>query len=161
MEKYANKDNIVKNEIYESFKESIICPICKDLLLEPFICLKCLQISCKKCKDNKKCASNCDSPKFKEVTGNQKIITKFKFVCINGCGEEILFDDLKKHYESDCLSKKNKTKILSSKQAAEYTKKTGNDIPIVSSILYIFIIFVNSNNFRQQWSWEIFFSPFT
>ena len=138
MEKYANKDNIVKNEVYNSFKDSIICPICKDLMLEPFTCLECLDTLCKNCIDkNKKCPNNCDKPKFKEVKENKNNIKKFKFLCIKGCGEEILFDDIKKHYNSDCLSKKNKIKTLSSNQAAEYRKKTGNDIPTVTSTLII------------------------
>ena len=77
------------------------------------------------------------SLKVKEVKENKNNIKKFKFLCIKGCGEEILFDDIKKHYNSDCLSKKNKMKTLSSKQAAEYKKKTGNDIPIVTSKLII------------------------
>ena len=41
MEEYINEETIIKNEIYELFKDNIICPICKGLIIEPVICLNC------------------------------------------------------------------------------------------------------------------------
>ena len=60
MEKYINEETIVKNEIYECFKDSIICPICLEIMIEPVICLECQNSFCKKCKEYlKKKGENC------------------------------------------------------------------------------------------------------
>ena len=76
------------------------------------LCMK-ESLICKKCKDTKKrCPDNCDNPNFKEVKEKQQIIKKFKFYCIKGCGEEIKFDDIKKHYSFVCLSTQKKIKAL-------------------------------------------------
>ena len=133
MEKYINKRTIVKNEIYEAFKDSIICPICKCIMIEPVICFVCQNTFCKKCKEdlNKKgesCPKNCNNAEIRDVIKNKNLISKFKFKCIKGCREEILFDDIENHYSSDCLSKKKKIKAISSKEVANYRKK--NDIEI-------------------------------
>ena len=128
MEKYINEETIIKNEIYEGFKDNIICPICSCLMIEPVMCL------------------TCQNSIIKDVIGKNNFITKFKFKCIRGCGAEIKFDDIKNHYSSDCLSVKKKITPLSAKETAEYKKKTGNDVPHLSSKSFnLYIIY--SNNF--------------
>ena len=146
MEKYVNEDTIVKNEIYNAFKESITCPLCNNLMIEQVICLNCQNVYCKKCIEDLKtkgegCPNNCSNPEFKDVIEKKNNITQFKFKCIKGCGEEIPFKDIKNHYSSNCLPKKNKIKFLDKRQAAEYTDKTGKRIPKITSmsIIYKFI----------------------
>ena len=135
MEKYANKNNIVKNEVFNLFKDNILCPICQELLLEQYVCLNCLNSICKKCKDEKgRCPKNCESPEFKEANEKLQIIKKFKFMCIKGCGEELSFDEIEKHYNSECLPKNKLIKILTPKEAADYTEKTGEELPIITSM---------------------------
>lgn len=142
MEKYVNKNTIVKNEIYENFKDNIICPICSSLMIEPVVCTGCQETFCKNCyKDGKTCAKKCEKSDIKDVIGRNNFITKFKFKCIKGCGETILFDNIKNHYNSDCLSKKKKAKVLSPKEAAKYKEQSGNDIPQISSNSYIINLF--------------------
>ena len=151
MEKYINEETIIKNEIYESFKDNIMCPICSCLMIEPVMCLNCQNSFCKKCiEDWKKkggiCPNKCQNSIIKDVIGKNNFITKFKFKCIRGCGAEIKFDDIKNHYSSDCLSVKKKITPLSAKETAEYKKKTGNDVPHLSSKSFnLYIIY--SNNF--------------
>ena len=63
----------------------------------------------------------CLSHNIKEVAGENNMITICKFKCIKGCGEEILFNDIKFHYNFDCLSnKKRSIKIFNGKRAADY-----------------------------------------
>ena len=52
-----------------------------------------------------------------------KIITKMKFKCIKGCGDEISFEDVKKHYSSNCLENKRKIKVLTSEEVSRLREK--------------------------------------
>ena len=111
MDKYVNEDTIVKNEIYEIFKDSITCPICEKLMIEQVVCLKCQNIYCKKCIEQWKtkggcCPNHCNNSVFNDVIERNNNITKFKFKCIKDCGEEIPFTDIKKHYSSNCRPQK-------------------------------------------------------
>ena len=139
MEKYVNEDTIVKNEIYDKFKDTIICPICNNLMIEQVICLNCLNVYCKKCIEDLKtkgegCPNKCDNPEFKDVIEKKNNITKFKFKCIKGCGEEIPFIDIKNHYSSNCQPIKKSIKLLTKQQSADYTQKTGKKIPRLTSM---------------------------
>jgi hypothetical protein len=143
MEKYVNEDTIVKSEIYDLFSESIICPLCSTLMIDQVMCLKCQNIYCKKCIEAWKtkgggCPNNCKDAIFNDVIEKNNNLTKFKFNCIKGCGEEIPFKEIEKHYSSDCLSKKKNVKAIDKEQAAEYTNRTGKKIPKITSKLIIF-----------------------
>ena len=108
MEEYINEDTIIKNETYNSFPELIICQICQCIMLEPVMCVGCQNYFCIKCiNDWKKksgvCPNRCENPIYKSVIEKNRLITKMKFKCIKGCGAEISFDDIKSHYNSNCL----------------------------------------------------------
>ena len=138
MEKYANENTIIKNEAYNAFKDSITCQICFKLMIEPVICLECQNTFCKKCievwKEKKgSCPSGCNNPDIKDVIRKNNLITKFKFKCIKGCGEEILFKDLETHYSSDCTSKKKKIKFLTKEEVIRYQNKIGEKIDYLTS----------------------------
>lgn len=138
MEKYINKKYIVKDSIYEAFKDLIICPICQSIMIKPAICLYCQNKFCQKCKEKMKnygdnCPGNCDNPQIVDATEKNNFITKFKFKCIKGCGKEIPFNEIENHYSSDCLSKLKKIRTLTPKEAAEYKKKNKRDIPHITS----------------------------
>ena len=139
MEKYVNKDTIIKDEIYETLKQIIICPICHNLMIEPIICYHCQNVFCKKCIEKWKaktinCPCGCENPIFKDVIEKNNYIKHFKFKCIKGCGEEIPFKDIEKHYSSDCLSYTKRIKILTKEQVSEYIRKTNKEIPKITSI---------------------------
>ena len=147
MEQYVNEETIIKNELYDTLKDNIHCPICKKLMIHPVMCMSCLNIYCNKCTDEmkegkKKCQNECSELNFKDVIGKNNHIEKFKFKCIKGCDEEISFENINKHYSENCLLKKNKKrklKVLTPEEAAQYKKETGNEIPqIYSKINYIY-----------------------
>ena len=135
MEKYVNEDTIVKNEVYELLKDSIICPICDSFMIEPAICQECQYTFCKKCIKEFKdkgvnCPNRCSKSNFKDVIGKNNFISKFKFKCINGCGKEIFFNNIKNHYENCNPNNINKLKIkvLSKEQIKEFITKKDIDI---------------------------------
>ena len=116
MEEYINEDTIIKNETFNSFPELIICQICQCIMLEPVMCMNCQNYFCKNCIDGWKnksgtCPNRCENPTYKSVIEKNRLITKMKFKCIKGCGAEILFDDIKNHYSSNCLEKITNTKL--------------------------------------------------
>ena len=116
MEKFINEETIIKNDFYESLKDSLICPICSKLLIESIICSSCQKNFCKNCieeciKKGINCPNRCNNSIFKENSEENLLIKKCKFKCIRGCGEEILFTDIKRHYSSNCLLKINKSKV--------------------------------------------------
>ena len=149
MEEYINLVTIIKNETFESLKDLIICPKCNKIILQPVICSKCENHFCKKCIDKKnQCPNGCKKPKLKDSKKN--FLKKLKFKCIKGCGEEIHYDEIKNHYNSDCLKNKNnnKMKIISKEQMSNIKSE---DISYIKSKFYKLIFFLfcfYSNYFR-------------
>ena len=47
--KYANLQNIIKNQSYKVNEDEVICPICYNLILFPCICNNCQFALCKQC----------------------------------------------------------------------------------------------------------------
>jgi hypothetical protein len=85
-------------------------------------------------KKKKSCPNKCKNSSFININEKNNSLTKCKFKCIKGCNEEISFNDIKEHYSSDCLSKTKKAFAMTPNQAAEYTKKSGKEIPQVKSM---------------------------
>ena len=143
MESYVNKKTLVEDEISKIFLDSVICSLCKSILIKPVMCMKCQKNYCKKCIDNwnennEKCPNGCDSPNYQESVAKKDIISKFKFRCVI-CGEEILYDDTENHHDS-CSGKKT-TKInpeninmkkLSPEETEKY-KKEGKEMVYITS----------------------------
>lgn len=106
MEEYIKEDQVVKDEIYNLFKETIICPICKNILINPVICMQCQNVYCKKCtedwakKDNK-CPNRCVNPKYQPSLGKNDILNKLKFKC-KKCNKSVFYENMKKHIDSNC-----------------------------------------------------------
>ena len=138
MEKYVNEKTIIKDNIYDLFNESITCQSCKTIMIDPVICLNCQNIFCKKCQEKLKesgenCPVKCQNSNITEINPKNNYISKFKFKCIKGCGKEIMFNDIKNHYDTDCLLKRNRIVTLTPQQAAEYKNKSGEEIPHITS----------------------------
>ena len=128
MDKYINEDTIIKNETYELFKDMILCKKCKNLLIEPSMCTNCQNQFCQNCIDKKKIKKIkcpiCKKCNFNEINEKNRLIKKFKFKCIKGCGEEILFDEINNHYKNSCKKKIIRNlEILTKEQVAEIKKK--------------------------------------
>ena len=116
MEKYVNEETLIKDDIFKSLPEDlIICPICTLLMIEPVMCVNCMNHFCKKCtedwnKKNNTCPNGCQNAILKTQIEKNRLITRLKFKCIKGCGAEIFFSDITNHYNSNCLEKKEKEK---------------------------------------------------
>ena len=143
MEKYININTIIEDSIYDIFKNSIICPLCNNILIDPMMCMKCQNAYCKKCiddwnKNNEKCPKGCEAPNYSKSIGKNDILSKLKFRCV-GCGEEIEYDNAEKHHESCCpgVNFDNSTKIprlkrLNSTQTNKL-KKEGKEMTYITS----------------------------
>jgi len=170
MEKYINTKTIIKNDIYNMFKDSVICPLCKDIYIEPVMCMKCQEVFCKRCiderlKEKKECPGKkkCEDPDYQECKGKVDILKTFCFNCYK-CGKKILYTEVKTHMEScsnegsnineNCFlppetplgpSGPKMTKI--SKEELEKIKD-GKEMNYITCKIFIFLFsfFINSNH---------------
>ena len=106
MEEYVNLDTIVQDDFFNMFKESVICPLCLNILIEPIICMKCQKVYCKKCVDNwrKKnveCPNKCNPPDYQPCLVKKDILSILNFKC-KGCGTQTNYYDAKKHHNICC-----------------------------------------------------------
>jgi len=102
MENYINEDTIIEDDIYSNFKDSVICGICSNILIEPTMCMNCQNAYCQKCindwsKRDNRCPYHCENPSYKKSIEKSNILSK-----LDG---EILYDNVKKHSEI-CKSEK-------------------------------------------------------
>ena len=109
MEEYVNLKTIVEDDVYELFKDLVICNICKNIFINPFMCVKCQGTYCKKCLDkwkeeNEKCPNNCETASYQECKLKNDILVKLKFICV-GCRKEIQYNEAQKHHETCCPNK--------------------------------------------------------
>ena len=110
-------------------------------MIEPSMCTNCLNQYCQNCINKKKLKErkcpNCEKNNFNEVNENNRLIKKFKFKCIKGCGEELLFDEINNHYKNNCLTNKKKAvrklEMLTKEQVAKIKKKTNQEIKYLTS----------------------------
>ena len=114
MEKYINNELIVKNNIYLAFKDSVTCPLCSNILIEPIMCKNCQYVYCKKCideysKKENKCPNKCENPEYVTAINRKNTLTKLSFEC-NKCGQEFNYEKILEHVDK-CTStyKKQKT----------------------------------------------------
>ena len=103
MEDYINDDNIIKDDIYNMFKATITCFLCEKILINPMMCMNCQKDFCKKCIDNwvqnnDKCPKGCDNPNYQKSLLKNDLLSKLKFKC-KKCGGQVLYEEVKKHYE--------------------------------------------------------------
>ena len=108
------------------------------------MCLNCQNVFCKKCTQNwliknLNCPNGCNNPNYQRSLGKNDILSKLKFKCTR-CGNEILYDKVKKHYDS-CVSNKKKVEQINqvskiekiSNEEMEKLKKKGDIITNIIS----------------------------
>ena len=100
-------DYVIKDDIYKSIEDEIICSICSDIKKEPVMCSKCQNSFCKLCieqwkKKSKICPFKCSNPIYSSIRLIKNLTSKLHFKCPNGCDVKILYDDLTKHLEKEC-----------------------------------------------------------
>ena len=128
MDKYINEESIIEDDIYSSFKDSVICPICTNIIINPVMCMNCQNSYCEKCINNwserdNRCPNHCENPNYKKSIEKNTILSKLKFKC-NKCNGEILYDNVKKHAET-CKLKVNNSKSTNTKKIKKLIK---NDV---------------------------------
>ena len=156
MENYININTLVESEISKLLKDSIICPLCKNIFINPVFCTKCQKVYCKKCIDNlDKKSKKCHNSNFQKCLIKKDILSKLKFKC-QVCEDEIDYYDVVKHYKT-CKSKRkdssktkkassnknnNKLTILSSKEVSKL-RKQGKEIIYINSkkLNFLYILY--------------------
>ena len=106
LKKYLNDENVVKDELYKAFQNSITCSICLDIIIEPTMCMKCQKAYCKDCiknwaKINDKCPNRCQNPNYQKCLSMNELLSKLNFNC-NICKNIINYNEVEKHYLSKC-----------------------------------------------------------
>jgi len=114
---YFSDDCIVEDILFTSLKDLLICPLCKKIFNEPYMCSKCQNVYCKECLRNfsnfKSCPNkdNCKSNKFVKSINKNELISKIKYKCKN-CSEEVMRCNINSHLESDCEPKLQQSQTL-------------------------------------------------
>ena len=107
MEEYINIHTLIEDEMSNMFKNSVICSLCFNILIDPIICINCQKVFCKKCienwrKLNEKCPNaSCNNPDYKVCIAKKEILSILKFKCLK-CGIQIGYFDAKNHYNICC-----------------------------------------------------------
>lgn len=119
---YINEDNVEKDQLYESIKETIFCPICRNIMIKPVMCMNCQNNYCRSCinrwsyiKDY--CPNKCKNAEYKNSLVISNILSKLNFKC-KDCLTIINYEKMEKHVLSKCDSidikyDLNKNKVLS------------------------------------------------
>ena len=157
MEELINVDTIIKDDLYNIFKDSIICPLCSNILINPVMCLTCQKVYCKRCIDkwsesNQKCQNGCENPNYQKNIGKNDILSKLKIKCrkcekiskhYDTCTpEQIPAEEDNKIEEKISQQKEQKFKKIS-KEEIDNFKKQGKDIMYITSKLFILNLFFN------------------
>lgn len=118
---YFSEDCIVKDQIYNSIKQSIICPICQNIFQNPLICSNCSTSFCQKCIKNKTKCENCskENAQYKESISKNQLLSSLKYKCRN-CLEEVNRKDIEEHLKSNCQNNREEKKKTLHEQ---YTSK--------------------------------------
>ena len=172
MENYINENTIIKDELYNAFKESVTCSLCLSILINPVMCMKCQNVFWKKCvsdwsKKDEKCPNGCTEPNYQRCLGQNEILSKLKFKC-ETCGNNYKYEEAKNHlnscYPGQINEEENKIENSNNKitinepkfeklssDEIERLKRQGNDVTYITGkmkiLIYIFFI-KYSYNFR-------------
>lgn len=111
---YLSEDCIVKDEIYCSLINFIICPLCNKIYKDPMICDNCTKVYCNNCikKEGNLCPNGCKNSKIKECTSKSELLSKIKYKCKN-CSEIVKGKNIKSHLELNCTPNIIKERKLS------------------------------------------------
>ena len=127
IEDYINEKTIINDENYNKIKDSIICLICQNIIIEPLMCMICKNTFCKKCinqwiKRSPKCPIKCKNPNYQESTKKTEILSKLKFKC-NFCNNISEYNAMKNHFSSGCEKFKNIKNSLEEKEKPKKEEK--------------------------------------
>ena len=104
-EEYFTDDCIIKDSLYISLKDLIICPLCCKLLKNPYMCCKCQKSYCKKCLEEnsnlKICPNDKEETQFIHSVFADGMLSNLKYKCKN-CLKEVIQSDINAHLEENC-----------------------------------------------------------
>lgn len=169
-EDYFNESTIVKNEIFDSLKDLLICSLCNQIFFEPKMCMICQNSFCKNCiekwsQNEKNCPNGCENPEYHDSKEKNNLLSKITFNCINNCGKQMKYNELKNHYENECekkggnnnnnqneneveINSKMKFEILT-KDEIEKLRQEGNEVNYITSKSLYKIIFIIINKIKK------------
>ena len=147
MEEYINDDTLIQNDYYNAFKDSVMCPLCLCILIEPVMCMKCQNVFCKKCvssweKKDDKCPNRCIEPNYQTSKGKIDILTNLQFKC-KDCKMPIKYNEVEKHKQICCADLLQTYEIIdipndntSSSVSCDNSKSTGKFKKISKEEMY-------------------------
>ena len=120
-----NLDNslLVNQKKLEGIEKDITCPICQEIINDPYFCNKCQNNFCRKCikkweLSNKKCPFKCKNPEYTSNRFLNKIFSELlKFTSQKSCDEQ----DTNDHFEN-CNKEDFKSKYYESQTQVEILK---------------------------------------
>lgn len=132
---FISEENVIKDEIYKAFCNSVTCPICSDILIEPMMCMNCQTVDCRKCKEDwllksNTCPNRCPNPNYQKCLDISELLSQLKFICPN-CDDIINYDDIQKHSLINCTRKGKMEKLKQSFITSE------NSVNSKKNIFYI------------------------
>ena len=106
MDEFINEDSVIKNEYYSSFQDSVTCPLCLSIFIDPVMCMKCQNVYCRKCADDwskkdSKCPNRCLEPKYQKCLQKDEILSNLHFKC-EKCKLTISYNKAKNHKDNCC-----------------------------------------------------------
>ena len=123
MDGYFSEDCLVKNDLYNTVKDLIICQKCNKIYKNPLMCSNCEETFCQKCINNKSKCGKCSQENiiYKENIEKKQILSNLKYKCKN-CLEEINQKDINSHLKLNCEHKEKE--IRKTLHEIYTTKKT-------------------------------------
>ena len=116
IEDFINENTVINDKNYEKIKDSILCPICLNIIIDPKRCMICKKAFCAKCLDqwtiySPKCPIKCNNSNYQIDQEKNEQLSKLKFKC-KYCNNISEYNDMKNHYFSGCDNFKSRKNSL-------------------------------------------------
>ena len=109
--------SLVSNvSVFNVISQYATCVICEGILYNPIQCSSCENCFCEDClnkwkKESLNCPFRCKEPKYKKNVIINKLLSQLEIKCQNGCGAVIKYENLRNHFENECMLINYKEKI--------------------------------------------------
>ena len=118
-EYYLIEDDIINKDYLENIRDMVTCIICLNIIEDPVQCDMCQHCFCLDCINKLgKCPMGCQNYKFISSYICNELLSGIKIKC--ECGNEINYDNIKKHKDEECEKIDFKDRYLQLKN--EYKK---------------------------------------
>lgn len=103
---YIKEDYISNKESYELIKQSVICYICREIMVKPVMCMNCQNVFCRRCIEHwnnlkNYCPYKCPNPEYKKCVLVGNLLSSLEIIC-KDCESVIKFDNMERHVLSKC-----------------------------------------------------------